>query len=222
MKSSLTGTRPERGRAEPHGLTGRDLPAADAVILEAGGAHLLRPVDVAQIDDERPVEELPHPPEVEGAERVPFGDQDQRVGAFHGFVGIGAVVDLGISLFASAMPSGSKARTLAPAAASAGRIDRLGLSRMSSVLGLKVSPKAAMVRPSTPPQIRSMRSAIRRFLASLTLSTVSTIWNGASASSAVRTRAWQSFGKHEPPKPGPACRNFLPMRPSKPMPRATS
>ena len=31
-----------------------------------------------------------------------------------------------------------------------------------------------------------------------------------------------SFGKQEPPKPGPACRNFVPMRLSSPMPRATS
>ena len=31
-----------------------------------------------------------------------------------------------------------------------------------------------------------------------------------------------SFGKHEPPKPIPACRNFGPMRLSRPIPRATS
>ena len=31
-----------------------------------------------------------------------------------------------------------------------------------------------------------------------------------------------SFGKQEPPKPGPACRNFGPMRVSRPMPMATS
>ena len=45
---------------------------------------------------------------------------------------------------------------------------------------------------------------------------------GAPASCAVLTSASVSFGKHEPPYPGPACRNFEPMRLSSPMPRATS
>src|SRR5215475_5665269 len=31
-----------------------------------------------------------------------------------------------------------------------------------------------------------------------------------------------SFGKHEPPNPGPACRNFPAMRRSSPIPRAIS
>src|SRR5205823_3276355 len=47
----------------------------------------------------------------------------------------------GISFFASAIPSGSKARTVAPAWDKAGRNARLGLSRMSSVFGLKVTER---------------------------------------------------------------------------------
>src|SRR5437764_1099128 len=109
------------------------------------------------------------------------------------------------------MPSGSKARTVAPASDKAGRNARLGLSRISSVFGLKVRPSAAKVSPSTlPPQASTTRRAMLRFRASLTRNTVSTIASGAFISSAVRTSAWQSFGKHEPPKPGPACRNLPP------------
>ena len=60
------------------------------------------------------------------------------------------------------MPSGSKARTVAPSAWSAGTITRLGLSRMSSVFGLKVTPRTAMVLPRTePPQASTIRRTIR-------------------------------------------------------------
>src|SRR5205807_1068207 len=82
--------------------------------------------------------------------------------------------------FASAMPSGSKARTVAPASDKAGRNARLGLSRISSVFGLKVRPSAAKVSPSTlPPQASTTRRAMLRFRASLTRNTVSTIASGA-------------------------------------------
>src|SRR5260221_13064785 len=80
------------------------------------------------------------------------------------------------------MPSGSKARIVAPASRNAGRNARLGLSRISSVLGLKVSPSAARRSPATlPPQAAVIRSAMRRLRASLTRSTGSTIASGASA-----------------------------------------
>src|SRR5262249_48503828 len=49
------------------------------------------------------------------------------------------------------MPSGSKAWMHAPAATSRGRISRLAASRMSSVLGLKVSPKTAARRAAGVP-----------------------------------------------------------------------
>ena len=56
---------------------------------------------------------------------------------------------------------------------------------------------------------------------SLTSTVVSTSRIGEPASAAVRASARVSLGKHEPPKPGPACRNLRPMRLSRPMPRAT-
>ena len=94
---------------------------------------------------------------------------------------------------------------------------------MSSVSGLKVRPSTATVLPRRlPPAALETLRAIARLRLSLTASTASTIRNGTSWSSAILTSARVSFGKHEPPKPGPACRNFEPMRLSSPMPRATS
>src|SRR6516225_8759230 len=61
-----------------------------------------------------------------------------------------------------------------------------------------------------------------RLRCSLTAETVSTTRNGTPWSWAVLINALVSLGKHEPPKPGPAWRNFAPMRLSRPMPRATS
>ena len=77
---------------------------------------------------------------------------------------------------------------------------RLGASRMSSVFGLKVRPSTANVFPATlPPQALTIFSAILRLRVSFTATTCSTIEIGAPASWAVRTKARQSFGKHEPP-----------------------
>jgi hypothetical protein len=64
--------------------------------------------------------------------------------------------------------------------------------------------------------------AIARFLWSFTAATVSTMRSGAAKSWPVLISASVSLGKHEPPKPGPACRNFPPIRLSRPMPRADS
>src|SRR5438552_3461670 len=97
------------------------------------------------------------------------------------------------------MPSGSKAWMRAPAAARAGRMARLGASRMSSVLGLKVRPSTARVLPARlPPQAAMILSAIRRLRAWLTSTTVSTIASATAASRAVRTHAVQSLGKDDP------------------------
>src|SRR5215510_6079984 len=98
-----------------------------------------------------------------------------------------------------------------------------GASRTSSVLGLKVRPKTATVLPRSTPanEIETFR-AMARLRVSLTLSTASRMRIGTSWSCAVLISARTSLGKHEPPKPGPACRNFGPIRLSSPMPRATS
>ncbi len=117
----------------------------------------------------------------------------------------------GISLRASAMPCGSYARTRgARAPASAGTITRLGASRMSSVFGLKV-------RPSTAMRLALQRAAAggddlvgHRALARVVHRDhgLDDPHRRAVALRRCAISAAVSFGKHEPPKPGPACRNF--------------
>src|ERR1700716_3316984 len=121
------------------------------------------------------------------------------------------------------MPTGSCARIFAPMSSSPVTSGIEGASRMSSVSGLKVRPSTATVLPrKLPPAALETLRAIARLRLSLTPSTASTIRNCTSWSGAIFPSARLSFGKHEPPKPGPACRNFEPMRLSSPMPRATS
>src|SRR5437762_2016892 len=152
------------------------------------------------------------------------GDEDPLLYRLHGIVlvvlGFAAGQPITRRVGAAAVPGVAASAAGAAASAPAGL---LGRARIRSVFGLKVRRSAPKVSPSTlPPQASTTRRAMLRFRASLTRNTVSTIASGAFISSAVRTKAWQSFGKHEPPKPGPACRNLPPMRPSRPMPRATS
>ena len=64
--------------------------------------------------------------------------------------------------------------------------------------------------------------AIARLRVWLTATTDSTIRKGTPKSCAVLSSATASFGKHEPPNPGPALRKRAPMRSSRPIPRATS
>ena len=69
--------------------------AADALVAEAERAHRLQRIDVAQVDHHRLAQGGFYPRKVEGAERVPFGDDDQRVGAFEAGVGAAGEFDAG-------------------------------------------------------------------------------------------------------------------------------
>ena len=65
----------------------------------------------------------------------------------------------------AAMPSGSKAVTMAPRSCRAGIMESAGDSRMSSVSALKVRPRTATLRPrKSPPRWRDTFSAIASFL----------------------------------------------------------
>ena len=89
---------------------------------------------------------------------------------------------------------------MAPASRRAGTMVRLGASRMSSVLGLKVRPSTAMVLPATePPQCETILPAMRFLRRLLTSITVSTMRIGDPCWAAVRASARVSFGKQEPP-----------------------
>ena len=98
-----------------------------------------------------------------------------------------------------------------------------GDSRMSSVSGLNASPQTAMRLPSSlPPKCANTRSPSTRFWCSFARSTASTTPSWMSCSRAVWISARRSLGKHEPPKPAPANRNFAPIRGSEPMPLRTA
>ena len=77
---------------------------------------------------------------------------------------------------------------------------RAGLSRMSSVLGLKVTPKTAIFLPlasySSSPRIFWVIARLRASLMSITASTIR--W-GAACSCPLRASALVSFGKQDPP-----------------------
>jgi hypothetical protein len=98
-----------------------------------------------------------------------------------------------------------------------------GESRMSSVSGLKESPSTATTLPfALPPSAPSIFSSMTSRCRSFTRITASTISSARPFSWAKCAMERVSLGKHEPPKPGPGCRNLEPMRRSRPMPRAMS
>src|SRR5579883_1603269 len=72
-------------RAAPPGTARRSLRAglrpSDAVVDEAELRHLVGAIDVAQVDQDRLLHRLLDALEIEGAELLPFGDADERVGA---------------------------------------------------------------------------------------------------------------------------------------------
>ena len=71
---------------------------------------------------------------------------------------------------------------------------------MSSVSGLKVTPRTPIVLPPTsPPSAALIRSAIASLRASFTAMVVSTSRIGEPASRAVRASASVSLGKQDPP-----------------------
>jgi len=65
----------------------------DAGITVAGGLCFLRGIDIAQVDEDGLVEQGFHSCQVEAAELVPFGDDDEGVGALGGFVFVAAIGD---------------------------------------------------------------------------------------------------------------------------------
>src|SRR6516164_3180948 len=92
MALPASGQRPQLGRRTPRR-------AADAEIREARRGHLLRLVDVAQIDYQRARQQGFDAAQIERAELIPFSQQDQRIGALHRLVSIPAIDQLGHKLF---------------------------------------------------------------------------------------------------------------------------
>ena len=99
---------------------------------------------------------------------------------------------------------------------------RAGAWRMSSVKGLKASPRMATRRPSRlpPSPSRSLPAKRRRcwVLTSMAALSSQKLWPWYPAEV---SRARTSLGKQEPPQPRPALRKLRPMRGSRPIPSAT-
>jgi hypothetical protein len=131
-------------------------------------------------------------------------------------------VTSGRSVRQASIAAGSYARTAQPLASSARTTATAGDSRTSSVSALNESPSTAAVAPASVPNADSILCSMRRCVCSLTASTASTMRSSPPLARAMRATARVSLGKHEPPKPGPGCRNWLPMRASRPMPLATT
>src|SRR5205085_4280220 len=68
---------------------------AHARIDEAETLHLLGPIDVPEIDDHRPRHRTLKGVEIKRSELLPFGHDDQCIGAFRAVVGAVAVDDVG-------------------------------------------------------------------------------------------------------------------------------
>jgi hypothetical protein len=116
----------------------------------------------AKVDHDRLVHEQLDPVEVERAEGVPFGQDDQGVGARRRLVGAVEEGDVGAGACGPRpRPRGRRPARAAPMAWSAGTMSSAGLSRMSSVSGLKVRPSTPIVhrrcrRPEGPRPCRAI------------------------------------------------------------------
>ena len=80
---------------------------ADAFVSEAAADHLIRPINVTQIDNDRGGHRGLEPIEIERAELLPFGHDDDRIRAFGAAVRPVAKDDIGGMPRACSMPTGS-------------------------------------------------------------------------------------------------------------------
>ena len=118
--------------------------------------------------------------EIERAELVPFGDDDERVGALGAAIGVVAVVDVGQHLPRLLHADRIEGPNLGADVQQRRTSGIEGASRMSSVFGLKVRPSTAMVLPRMSAQRAMTLRAMARLRFSLTATTVSTMRIGMS------------------------------------------
>ena len=198
----------------------------DARVLEARRAHRRRVVDVAQVDHDRPRAAAPSRardrasgtgstrsrsrarrrrgrPRRRRSHSVSSGSSLRAASIACGIVG----------LHARAARSAARARSRARAT-----------SRMSSVSGLNESPSTPIVLPAHV-AVEQRRDLLDHALAAGARSPRSRRRRSASGSPRSRANARSSAcpsGSTSRRSPGPACRNFEPIRRSRPMPRAMS
>lgn len=170
----------------------------DAAIGEAGGLSVCAREDIAQIDQRVAFHARPCGRKVARAELVPFGEDRDAIGTLAGIHGALAPCDgrhqrLGL-------PAALRVVHAQGGAVSMGTMARLGASRISSVLGLNVTLRMAIVLPrALPPNVCSMRHVMAILRSWSTRSTCSMMDRGARCSRPVRISAETSSGRQEPP-----------------------
>src|SRR5690606_13891890 len=93
----------------------------------------------------------------------------------------------------------------------------------SPVPALNANPNTPNRRPATdPPQAATTLATTRCRCHALACTAACNSENSHPTDSATRNNAAASLGKHEPPHPGPGCKNACPIRRSSPMPSVTA
>ena len=135
-----------RGRGDAATVGVRSRSPAEADQMQAGSGEVVSRQAVSAVDDEIAAHDPSQPGGVDEAEFRPFGGQDDGIGPVGRRVDVVGQPDV-LELLGSALTTGSKADTTAPAAISRRAMSKAGASRKSSVSGLKASPSSAMRRP---------------------------------------------------------------------------
>ena len=154
---------------------------SDAGIGETFLLHVLRSVDISEVDNNWTCHESFHAVEIKGAKLLPFGDNHSRVGVFKALIGTGRVGHVGkhsLCLFHPYRVVGSDLG--AHVLQGHNHRNRWSLAHIVSIW-LDVRPNTATVLPRrTPEKTADTLRAIARFRVSFTTATASTIRSGTS------------------------------------------
>jgi len=179
--------------------------------------------DVAAVEQERGADDLAEASEVGLAQLVPLGDEDDRVGAFGGGVG---VVDQGDAVAKEGADVVGRDRVVADdGGAEAAEVgDDVEGRGLADVVGLGLEGQAPDRDTLAGERAAEAVGDARGEGALGALVGLDGGFDDAEpdvVGAAMSRKARRSLGKHEPPKPMPGNRNFAPMRGSLPTPLRT-
>ena len=87
---------------------------SNAAVIEAQSLHLIRIIDISQIDEDRGFQQLFDVHKIQTPKLIPLCRQDQRIRPPGHIIGIFSELYPGRTALASSMAAGSNAFTLAP------------------------------------------------------------------------------------------------------------
>src|SRR5213076_976372 len=157
------------------------------------------------------VQLFPDGGEIRAAEFLPFGDDRQRVRALQRIVR--AVDDFHVAVFLeqlSRLMARGRIISLHARALPREIVDQAEARGLAHVVGvgLEGEPPERNCLSRQGAEMPPDLAGEHVLCASLTASTAASSFKGCPASPALRCSAFTSFGKHEPPKPAPAYRNW--------------